>query len=94
MVTFNLVKRGAVAALLSTALLSVSAQEVKLNPADYTTPTWTQLQRVMAGLQSGKLPYSINMTYNGDPSDGYEKPDDYTGASVTSSFLPFSPVAQ
>lgn len=68
MVTFNLVKRGAVAALLSTALLSVSAQEVKLNPADYTTPTWTQLQRVMAGLQSGKLPYSINMTYNGDPT--------------------------
>lgn len=24
------------------------------------------------------------------PSDGYEKPDDYTGSSVTSSFLPFS----
>ena len=66
--TFNLIKRGTMAAVLSTALLSVSAQEVTLNPADYTTPTWTQLQRVMAGLKSGKLPYSINMTYNGDPT--------------------------
>ncbi len=56
------------AAFLSAALLSANAQEVTLNPADYTTPTWTQLKRVMAGLQSAKMPYSINMTYNGDPT--------------------------
>lgn len=62
-------KRGTLAvALLSASLCGASAQEITLNPADYTTPTWTQLQRVMAGLQSGKLPYSINMTYNGDPT--------------------------
>lgn len=35
-----------------------------------------------------------NVQFRRCPSDGYEKPDDYTGASVTSSFLPFSPVAQ
>lgn len=33
----------------------------------------------------------VDVQFRRCPSDGYEKPDDYT---VTSSFLPFSPVAQ
>lgn len=36
----------------------------------------------------------VDVQFRRCPSDGYEKPDDYTGASVTSSFLPFFPVAQ
>ena len=36
----------------------------------------------------------VDVQFRRCPSDGYEKPDDYTGASVTSSFLPFPPVAQ
>ena len=36
----------------------------------------------------------VDVQFRRCPSDGYEKSDDYTGASVTSSFLPFSPVAQ
>lgn len=61
-------KVGVFAMLFSASSLSASAQDISLKQSDYTIPTWTQLQRVIAGMQKGTQPYSINMTINGDPT--------------------------
>lgn len=53
---------------LSVGVQPLSAQDaITLNKADFTTPTWTKLLRT-AKAADGNLPYSINMTVNGDPS--------------------------
>lgn len=45
----------------------LSAQSsITLNKADFSIPTWTKLLRTSKATD-GKLPYSINMTLNGDP---------------------------
>lgn len=46
----------------------VCAQNVDaLTETDYTTPSWTKLKAALTQLTSATLPYSINMTVNGDP---------------------------
>lgn len=46
----------------------LSAQSsITLNKADFSIPTWTKLLRTSKATD-GKLPYSINMTLNGDPT--------------------------
>lgn len=53
---------------LSVGVQPLSAQDaITLNKADFATPTWTKLLRT-AKATDGNLPYSINMTVNGDPS--------------------------
>lgn len=54
---------------LTAGVQPLSAQEttLTLNKADFSVPTWTKLLRASKAAD-GKLPYSINMTINGDPS--------------------------
>ncbi len=54
---------------LTAGVQPLSAQEttLTLNKADFSVPTWTKLLRTSKAAD-GKLPYSINMTINGDPS--------------------------
>lgn len=68
MQTLKLMKKGTLAALFFCSALSAAAQDMTLNRADFTTPSWTRLCRLMAELQPSTSPYSINMTVNGDPS--------------------------
>ena len=60
------------AVIVASAMLmaqSAMAQEIPaLNANDYTKPAWTKLNRMIATLQPSTMPYSINMTVNGDPS--------------------------
>lgn len=64
----NFVRKGAMAALLSAGTISAAAQAITVNEADFTTPSYTRLVRLMAEMQPSTMPYSINMTVNGDPS--------------------------
>ena len=60
------------AVIVASAMLmaqSAMAQDIPaLNANDYTKPAWTKLNRMIATLQPSTMPYSINMTVNGDPS--------------------------
>lgn len=60
------------AVIVASAMLmtqSAMAQDIPaLNASDYTKPAWTKLNRMIATLQPSTMPYSINMTVNGDPS--------------------------
>lgn len=64
----QLLKVSTLAVLFSTGILSTTAQDYSLKQSDYTTPTWTKLTRLMAKMQPATMPYSINMTLNGDPT--------------------------
>lgn len=60
------------AMLVSAGLISaasmMAADELSLQKSNYTMPAWTRLQRMLADMEQGALPYSINMTVNGDPA--------------------------
>lgn len=48
---------------------SAMAQEIPtLKSSNFTKPAWTKINRVLATLQPSTMPYSINMTVNGDPA--------------------------
>lgn len=68
---FTMMKSVAGAALVSLVMAAqpMMAQNVPaMNESDYSVPSWTRLRSVLSELQSATLPYSINMTLNGDPS--------------------------
>lgn len=70
---FTLMKSTAAAAAALVSLFLVAqptmAQDVPaMNAADYTTPAWTRFRKALNELQPATLPYSINMTVNGDPA--------------------------
>lgn len=48
-------------------LLALAQSSQTLNPADYSVPTWTRIQRMLAEMKDASRPYSINVTVNGDP---------------------------
>lgn len=62
-------------ALLAAAVVTLSAgvqpvaaqDQITLTKADFTTPAWTKLLQASKA-KGGSLPYSINMTLNGDPT--------------------------
>lgn len=59
--------------LFLTVLGSMSAsatadQTITLSQKDFSIPAWTRLQRLIASMPSASMPFSINMTVNGDPS--------------------------
>src|SRR5574344_2470120 len=64
---------------------SAGAQEIpSLKSSDYTKPTWTMLNRLLSTMQPSTMPYSINMTVNGDPATRmafawFTNPDVITG---------------
>ncbi len=64
---------------------SAGAQEIpSLKASDYTKPTWTMLNRLLSTMQPSTMPYSINMTVNGDPATRmafawFTNPDVITG---------------
>lgn len=67
---FSYMRTGALAALFSLGMIQpMTAQNVEaMNAENFTTPTWTQLQRLLTKMQPATQPYSINMTVNGDPT--------------------------
>ena len=65
---FAKTKFGVVAAAFLMAQSAMAQDIPALNSSDFTKPAWTRLNRVLATLQSSTMPYSINMTVNGDPS--------------------------
>lgn len=67
---FSRMKSVAGAALVSLVLAAqpAFAQDLPaMNEADYSVPSWTRLRRALGELQPATLPYSINMTINGNP---------------------------
>lgn len=58
----------AVVVSVSSGPQQIQAQEqITLNKSDFTVPTWTKLLQTSKE-KGGNLPYSINMTLNGDPT--------------------------
>lgn len=50
---------------------SVNAQDViNLKESDYTVPTWTVLRAALGQMTPANVPYSVNMTLNGNPATG------------------------
>lgn len=56
------------AALLGGMSVSVARTSIKLSEDDFSIPSWTRLQRLVATMPSASAPFDINMTVNGDPS--------------------------
>ena len=61
-------KNMALAAMLLVGHTAVAQDISSLKASDYTKPAWTQLNRLLATMQPATMPYSINMTVNGDPA--------------------------
>lgn len=65
---------GAVVSLASVLFLNdLNAQNIVVNEADYTVPSWTLYQRAVKAakdelLVSKDMPYNVNSTINGDPT--------------------------
>lgn len=68
MKTITVTKTLAFAALLLAGQPAVAQDIPSLKAGDYTKPSWTRLNRVLATMQPSTMPYSINMTVNGDPA--------------------------
>lgn len=64
----KLTKAGLMAAVISANALPMMAQQITIDPASLTTPSYTKLVRLMQEMQPATQPYSINMTVNGDPT--------------------------
>lgn len=56
------------AALLGGMSVSVARTSITLSEDDFSIPSWTRLQRLVATMPSASAPFDINMTVNGDPS--------------------------
>ena len=68
MKTGRMTKNMALAAMLLVGHTAVAKDISSLKSSDYTKPAWTQLNRLLATMQPATMPYSINMTVNGDPA--------------------------
>ena len=68
MKTGRMTKNMALAAMLLVGHTAVAQDISSLKASDYTKPAWTQLNRLLATMQPATMPYSINMTVNGDPA--------------------------
>lgn len=64
----KIVKAGVMTAALSACMMPVAAQEINIDAANLSTPSYTKLLRLMATMQPATQPYSINMTVNGNPA--------------------------
>lgn len=53
---------------LSACMMPVAAQEITIDAANLSTPSYTKLLRLIATMQPATQPYSINMTVNGNPA--------------------------
>lgn len=58
---------GAVLTVAASCMLAVAQSFQTINPADYSVPTWTRIQRMLSEMKDASRPYSINVTVNGDP---------------------------
>lgn len=56
------------AALVGGMSVSVARTSITLSEDDFSIPSWTRLQRLVATMPSASAPFDINMTVNGDPS--------------------------